>query len=161
MLLRIVWQAFASKITSQSTECIWFDPQSNVSTPRTDCGSILHSDKVEEDTLFCFYWVTIVWRYTPPAKSMDCFPTQLLRGEVGNCGRQLAPSVEGWCRQGMEWEFCWYNCFQSLNSETDRKERKPQCKPCLSFTRAPWATHQLQISVSEYLKLKYGPLLMP
>lgn len=162
MLLRIVWQVFAdnrpSKITSQSTECIWFDPQSNISTPRTDCGSILHSDKVEEDAFICFYWITTIWRYVPPAKSIDCFPTQLLRGELGNCGRHLAPSVEAWCRQGMEWEFCWYDdCLQSLNSETGRKERKPQCKASLSFTGTPWATHQLQISIIEYLKLKCGP----
>lgn len=44
MLHRIVWQVFAdnrpSRITRQSAVCIWFDPQSNPSTLRTDCGSI-------------------------------------------------------------------------------------------------------------------------
>lgn len=106
MLHRIVWQVFAdnrpSKITRQSTVYIWFDPQNNISTLRTNCGSIYSSGHALSGRR-CFYFLLLDSHSLEVHTSIEkcwLFSPSVAEGRGGKSEQILAPSVEVWCSQG-------------------------------------------------------------
>ena len=104
MLHRIVWQVFAdnrpSKITRQSTVCVWFDPQNNVSTLRTDS---IYSSAHALSGRRCFYFLLLDYHSLEVHTSNEkrwLFSPLVAKGRGGTSEQILAPSVKVWCSQG-------------------------------------------------------------
>lgn len=149
MLSKIVWQGFVenkpSKIARQSTVCIWFDPQNSFSTWDTDCGSNYSSAyPVCGRRRFSSSGFPQFGDIYLQRKVLTVFPLGFQWERWDNISTHYRDSAAAKVVLARVRFFCWYDCFQCLNSGTGGEEGKFHCKACLPFTGILCATHQLR-----------------